>query len=370
MTLAIVALVRNTNNVMVEDNSIYFIGLMSGTSLDGVDAVLVDKNIKLIEKHYLRYPNELKNKLHNINNKKIFLTEFADLDLDLANIYAKACIELINKSNISNEKIMAIGAHGQTIFHKPKKYSLQIANPAIIAEKTNINVIADFRMADIAAGGEGAPLAPYFHKYILAESSAIFVNLGGIANITLIENSKTIGFDTGPANILLDNYCKKYFDKDFDKDGEIAKTGRLNYKLLEKMLTDKYFFQKPPKSTGAEYFNLKWLNKYLPSNIDKNDVMATLTELSAITITKELNPKLDIYLYGGGVHNKFLITRIKKLAENCNIKNVSAIGIDPDFLEAQAFAYFARETINKRCSNEPTVTGAKSKKILGSIYYA
>lgn len=349
-------------------NNDYYIGLMAGTSLDGIDACIINHDNQIIATHYLPYPDITKQQIINIINNDINLATIADLDIELGRLFAKATNELIAKENIPKTNIIAIGSHGQTIYHAPQKYSWQLANANIIAQRTNIVVVANFRMADITAGGQGAPLTPLYHQQILGDNDGIIVNLGGIANITLVNNGVISGFDTGPANCLLDAWIYKHNGKKYDKDGAFAKTGSVDKKLLNSLLTDKYFAKKPPKSTGFEYFNLQWLNNYLSGNEQAVDVQATLVELSAKTICDNLIANKNVYLCGGGIHNKTLVTKIVNFATNNKVTTTTKLGVHPDYLEAAAFAFFAKQTINKKPSNIPNATGAQNLQILGGIY--
>ncbi|SFV52678.1 Anhydro-N-acetylmuramic acid kinase [hydrothermal vent metagenome] len=338
---------------------------MSGTSLDGVDCVIVDKKIKLQNTHYLPYPQQLKEKLQVIIKKQIIEFDiFTNLNIELANFYAQVINECLIKANLSKSDIIAIGSHGQTIYHDSGHYSLQIGHPAIIAKKTGINVVADFRMSDIAIGGEGAPLTPIFHKFIVNNKNANIINLGGITNITKITANKVIGFDTGPANTLLDNWIRKHKNLDYDRDGLWARSGFIDKTLLNKLLSDDYFKKSLPKSTGIEYFNLNWLEKYLIGNEKLEDVQRTLLELTVQTITDNIDNSLPIYLCGGGVHNNFLVERIEYLCPNNEVSTTDDLGINPDYLEAMAFAYFARETIN----NQTITTTNNQQQILGGLW--
>ncbi len=346
----------------------YYIGLMAGTSLDGIDACIIDDSNKPIFSHYLQYNNNIQQHIKSLITNKHNLVDIAKLDTKLATLFAQASNELITNSGFTHKDISAIGSHGQTIYHLPKKYSWQLANPAILAAKTKIIVVANFRMSDIAVGGEGAPLSPVYHKYLLQSQDGIIVNLGGIANITINNNNLITGFDTGPANCLLDAWINKCQNKKYDKNGVWAKSGIVNNKLLQNLLADKYFAKKPPKSTGVEYFNLSWLNKHLSGNEPLEDVQQTLLTLSAKTICNNLITNKTVYLCGGGVHNNELITKIKKFATNNKITTTKDLGVSPDYLEAAAFAFFAKQTLAKKSSNIPSVTGAKKECILGGVY--
>ncbi|MBE8190104.1 MAG: anhydro-N-acetylmuramic acid kinase [Candidatus Thioglobus sp.] len=349
---------------------INYIGLMAGTSLDGVDAVIVDSACKkILASHFLPYPKELKNQLKNLaKNSQTNLKTIAELDITVARIFAKAANQLLQRAKIDAKNIQAIGSHGQTIYHQGGNYSWQIGHGALISELTGITTVADFRMPDIAAGGQGAPLTPKYHQYLLAGKDGVFVNLGGIANITIVKNSTVCGFDTGPANTLLDNWIAAKKQLDYDENGLWAGRGSVDDVLLKALLADDYFAQNPPKSTGTEYFNLRWLEAYLTAEQSDIAVQRTLLELSAVSISSHIPTGSDVYLCGGGVHNLLLVERLKSQNPNSKITTTAALNADPDFVEAAAFAYFAQQTLAAKPSNLPEVTGAKSTRILGAIY--
>ena len=352
----------------------YYIGLMAGTSFDGVDCALVDANHQLIAHHYLPYPQTIRQQLKSLIIECMPLSFIAKLDISLANLFAQTSNELIKKSKVSKQDIMAIGSHGQTIYHLPGQYSWQIAHPAIIAEQTSLTVVADFRMSDVCADGQGAPLTPIYHQQLLKGKSGIIINLGGIANITIVQNNQVVGFDSGPANTLMDAWIAQHQQKTYDKNGLWANSGQVIPSLLTSLLSDAYFAQKPPKSTGFEYFNLTWLSKYLPENQAPEDVQATLLALTVQSIIKTLPSSLPVYLCGGGVHNTALVSQLescfRQSVDNANLAftTTKALGMNPDYLEAAAFAFFARQTLEKKPSNLPSVTYAKGRRILGGIY--
>lgn len=348
----------------------YYIGLMAGTSFDGVDAVIT-KNERIIAHNYLAYNANILAQLKHISQNPVPLASVAQLDLDLAQYFVKTSNELIKKSGLKKADITAIGSHGQTIFHAPKRYSWQLAHPAIIAQKTAMTVVADFRMGDIAAGGEGAPLTPFYHQYLLKDNNGIIINLGGIANMTIVRNGLVIGFDVGPANTLMDNWVQKHQNKPYDKNGTWASSGQIIQPLLTRLLADDYFQKPPPKSSGFEYFNLTWLRQFLSGDENPADIQATLLALTTHSIAKAIEkvvPKdLAIYLCGGGIHNKALLVQLNTLCHN-PITTTEALGIHPDYLEAAAFAFFAKQTLNHKPSNLTRITGANNSCILGAIY--
>lgn len=361
-----------------------YIGLMAGTSLDGIDAALIefnDKQIKLLAFEYLPFSNSIIKKIQTLSqsNTPIYIKEYGIVDTQLGFLFAKATNQLLDKANIASSKIRAIGSHGQTIYHVPAAFSLQIGNPNIIAEHTGITTVADFRRRDMAAGGQGAPLVPAFHKAIFGEifdlqkENISIVNIGGIANITHLSSNKTTGFDTGPGNTLMDFWVKNNLDMAYDKNGSWAKTGKLNTKLVDLLKQDPYFKLSPPKSTGKEYFSHSWLNKKINQFPDcsPKDTQASLCQFTAETITEAITqhaPLTDLTLIcGGGMHNGFLIELIQNNL-NHPVTSTAEFGINPDHVEAMAFAWLARQTMNNLSGNLTQVTGAKAPVILGGIY--
>ena len=348
------------------------IGLMSGTSLDGVDAVLVDNTAtNILSQVYLPYAQSFKEQLRQLtSDQPVHLAQLAQLDRQVANYYCEAVQKLLEVSQCRSEEVLAIGSHGQTIFHHGGQYSMQIGNGALIAEGTGITVVCDFRMSDIAAHGQGAPLTPKYHQHLLRDKSGIVVNLGGIANLTVIKDNRVLGFDTGPANTLLDNWIKQHKSLDYDRDGVWSRSGFVDERLLQKLLDDPYFAKKWPKSTGPEYFNLAWLESYLEGGESPEDVQRTLVELSAVTISQHIKEDMEVYLCGGGVHNLFLLERITYLNPNNQITTTQTLGMSADYVEAAAFAFFAKQTLESKPSNVISVSGATKEKILGAIYAA
>ena len=367
MILVLAALAKNIKNAMAN----YFIGLISGTSIDGIDGVIVDESCKkIISSISNPYPSNLKKNIRNsINKKQITFDEFANLDIQTAKHFSQTVKLLLQQQKIALTQIKAIGSHGQTIYHNGGQYSIQIGHGALIAEQTNITTVSDFRMQDIAAGGQGAPLATIYHKYMLDTKKAVLLNLGGIANITKFEDNKIIGFDTGPANTLLDNWIKKNKNVDYDKKGEWASSGVVNKDLLKKLLNDKYFKQDYPKSTGVEYFNLYWLEQILKSKEKPENIQRTLLELTAKSISKHIPKNIDVYLCGGGAHNLFLVNRLKQLNPDNVFSTTKKLGIHPDFVEAAAFSFFAKQRLSSKPLDLTTITGAKKNKMLLGVIY-
>ncbi len=347
----------------------YYIGLVSGTSMDGVDGVVLDNHQKIITTAYAPYPKALKTRLQRlVQSGQSTLANLAQTDIDVAQIFAKTAIQLLKQSALSKNDVRAIGSHGQTIYHQGRAYSMQIGHGALIAGHTRITTVSDFRMQDVAALGQGAPLTPIYHQYMLNGKDGVIVNLGGIANITIVRNNQVFGFDTGPANTLLDAWIKQNKYLDYDRDGMWARSGIINKALLKTMLDDKYFQQQYPKSTGQEYFNLDWLSKHLKGTEAPEDVQRTLIELTVMSISASIPTGATVYLCGGGVHNLFLRERLSYQNFDNEITTTDDLGVPIDYVEAAAFAYFAKQTIAGKPSNLPSVTGAKHKTILGAVH--
>ncbi len=368
----------------------YFIGIMSGTSLDGIDVVIVDFNnatTQLIASSTTPYEPDIKQEIENtVNSKLCSLHDFCQLDRKIAKAYASAVTTLLAKNNIPASQIKAIGCHGQTIKHDPNiehGYSLQIGDPNTLSALCNISVVADFRRKDVALGGQGAPLAPAFHQYAFQSTdyTRAIINIGGIANITILpkpgSDKMITGFDTGPGNTLLDHLCLKYFNQAYDKNGALAKTGHVNSELLSSIIKNESFFElSPPKSTGTDTFNLNWLDNHIAqtnTQISPTDLLTTVTELTALTIANsitqlKIKPE-ELYYCGGGQSNQFLMSRLYDLTQ-LNSLSTDQLGIHPDWVEAVAFAWFAKNTLQNKTSNQPSVTQVSKATILGGIYNA
>ena len=363
-----------------------YIGLMSGSSLDGIDAVLVSFNSaqpRLLAHHVEPLDNQLRDELDDLTRLgNDELARSCRADVMLGESFAKAVIALLEKAGVSKEDIQAIGSHGQTLRHYPDSdtpSTLQIGDPNIIVERTGITTVADFRRRDIAAGGQGAPLVPAFHQAVLQDpvQNRIILNIGGIANITLLPSNagtSTSGFDTGPGNALLDAWIKQQRNESFDHEGKWAATGKIHQELLTALMGDPYFSQAPPKSTGRDVFNLEWLANRWPSvtELSPQDVQATLLELTVVSIADAIKQTLfeatQILVCGGGVHNTRLLQRLQELLPKQEIFSTSQVGLDPDWVEAMAFAWLARQTMTQQTGNLPAVTGARKSVILGGIY--
>ena len=370
---------------------------MSGTSLDGIDVALCDLNdekCQVIATHFLAYPQVLKTQLLQLHTSSENELEITALTANkLAILYADAVNALLEKQNITAGDVIAIGCHGQTIRHRPELgFTLQIVNAALLVELANITVVSDFRSRDIAAGGQGAPLVPAFHQAIFGnfDSNRALINIGGIANITCLAKAdgsnltdlnpaKVLGFDSGPGNMLLDAWIKLHLGKDYDADGAWAASGEVIQPLLTQMLTEPFFTMPPPKSTGRDLFNDTWLEQFLANkNYLPEDVAHTLVALTARTIHDALAQhcgKLDeVFVCGGGAHNALLIQHLReilsKTQQTATLATTSELGVGVDWVEAAAFAWLAKQTIDHKPGNLPTVTGAKGLRVLGAIYSA
>ena len=361
-----------------------YVGLISGTSVDGIDAALVefgDRRVKLIHKHSHAYPDSLREAILAAIRSPADCTidDFGSLDARIGIAFGEAALALLDGADRNPAGITAIGSHGQTLRHQPDAeppFTLQAGDPAIIATATGITTVADFRRQDLALGGQGAPLVPPFHEWLFAEAgrSVVVANLGGIANLTLLpaDGSPARGFDTGPANTLLDAWIRRCRNLDYDKDGRWAASGTVDDELLEAMLGDDYLRRAPPKSTGFEYFNLDWLARFAIDDLEPENVQATLLELTARSLTQAIEESLPdreaICLCGGGASNGRLVERIAALAPGVAVESTRSRGLAPDWVEAVAFAWLARERLAGRPGNLPAVTGARRPSPLGGIY--
>ena len=375
---------------MAAQQSGYYIGLMSGTSLDGIDAALVRiessngdiEAIELVSSHFLPLPMALKTALIKLSsNQDMRVFQLGQAQVELAEISAIAVNRLLEQCQMMAADITAIGCHGVTIGHYPdadKPFSMQITDGSVLSARTGIDVITDFRMMDIAASGQGAPLVPPFHQAILQNriDNAIVLNLGGIANITALKAGfPVLGYDTGPANTLLNLWCEKHLGQPYDKGGVWAASGQLNTQLLHQLLQEPYFNRPAPKSCGKELFNLGWLQRVLDRlnlvDIQSNDVQCTLVHLTAKTIADQVLKFDDIdsvLVCGGGVHNGFLMSCLNQYLPQLEIQSTMAVGVCPDNMEAMAFAWLAWCRVNHKFGNLPSVTGAGQQRVLGAWY--
>jgi len=368
----------------------YYIGLMSGTSTDAVDAALVDipslGTLTLRATHRQSLPDDIRQMVQELTcNATATLDQLGELDTQLGRLFAQAANTLLIRSGMRPREIRAVGSHGQTVRHRPSgehAFSLQLGNPSLIAELTGVTTVADFRARDLAAGGQGAPLAPAFHavQFHSASIDRTILNIGGIANVTYLPADRSrpvLGFDTGPGNTLLDQWIYRNRAETYDRDGRWASSGRTNEPLLARLLTDGYFAAAPPKSTGREHFNLDWLQQHLGElgvSLPAEDVQATLVELTARSIARALIEHLpaghELYVCGGGVHNKALMTALKTAFGDNPLPTTETLGLHPDWIEAAAFAWLAHQTLEDKAGNLPSVTGARHPAILGGIYKA
>ena len=391
----------------------YFIGLMSGTSMDGVDAVLCQisaDNFQTLGSVSLPFPADLLLRLHALcapQPNEINLMGSADIEV--SHLFARAVKLLLEQHNLTADQIAAIGSHGQTIRHFPDGYepglpgfTLQIGDPNTLAALTGIAVVADFRRKDIALGGQGAPLVPAFHQAIFGQdihqssmdshstpaqathtvdrdtrpdSHRAIVNIGGIANISIValNTNQVSGYDTGPGNTLMDFWCKAHTLQAFDMDGNWAATGKVNKPLLKKLLADAYFKRQPPKSTGREYFSPQWLNAKLAgcNSVSAEDVQATLCVMTARHIADAINSRQDIeqvFICGGGAYNKTLMAHLCNHLAQCHVASTLQLGIAPHEVEGAAFAWLAFAYMERLTANVPQVTGASRPAVLGGLY--
>lgn len=357
---------------------------MSGTSLDGVDALLVDfaaASPVIRGSHHQPYPAELRSALLELSHASHpELHGLAQLDVVLGELYAATVLALLTRTGTGAETIAAIGSHGQTVRHHPHgphPYTLQLGDPNIIAERTGITTVADFRRRDIAAGGQGAPLVPAFHAAMFRhpQHTRVILNLGGIANITVLPQDITqtvTGFDTGPANVLLDGWTARHCGTAYDAGGRWAGGGTVLPALLERLLADAYFTQAPPKSTGREHFNLEWLEAQLVGTEDPQDVQATLLELTARSVAQAVaghaESAEEVLVCGGGAGNDILMQRLAFHLAPRAVHSSAIYGVEPQAVEAMAFAWLARQTLHGAPGNLPAVTGARHPVVLGGIY--
>lgn len=360
-----------------------YVGIMSGTSLDGIDIALTSfsssaPRAALLGAQCMPFPPDLRNDLLALCQPGADEIRRAGVaGQQWAQLAAQGVNELLRQLNIRPAQVSAIGSHGQTIRHHPESgFSVQIGAPALLAERSGIDVICDFRNRDLAAGGEGAPLVPAFHAWLLAaQQIRAVVNIGGFANLTLLDGARINGFDSGPGNVLLDHWIHQHTGNLFDANGAWARSGKVIPELLATMLTDPYFARSAPKSTGREYFHPAWLKHHLRDRQDAPvDVQATLLELTVRTIVDALDsgqPQAqEIYICGGGVRNGALMERLQQLLAPRPVHSTATLGVDPDWMEAIAFAWLAWRCQTRQSGNLPAVTGARGERILGAIYPA
>lgn len=361
----------------------FYIGVMSGTSLDGLDIALIEQSpaIRLIATHYISMPETLRAELLSLcASGPDEIARSAMAQQHWVKLAAQGIHSLLQQQQLQAQDIRAIGSHGQTVRHEPSRgFTVQIGNPALLTELTGITVISDFRSRDVAAGGQGAPLVPAFHEALFEQRSGkrAVLNVGGFSNLSLIETAKPVaGFDCGPGNVLLDAWIQTQRAETFDRNGQWAASGQLDQALLKTLLSDPFFATQGPKSTGREVFNLQWLNQHLAQHpaIPAENVQATLLELTALTIVDSLLAAQvgtqELLVCGGGAHNGTLMRRISALLPGTQVNSTAVYGVDPDWIEAMAFAWLAHCCLEGIAANRPSVTGARGLRVLGAIYPA
>jgi anhydro-N-acetylmuramic acid kinase len=370
--------------------STYYIGLMSGTSLDGVDGVLIDlsgTDMAILAYACAPFTPDLTQELLTLNSPGPNELHRAALAGNaLVRVYAKVVSDLLASTGIKSTNVMAIGAHGQTVRHQPQAidgtgYTLQLNSPALLAELTGIDVIADFRSRDIAAGGQGAPLVPAFHQSVFGrrDETVAILNVGGISNLTVLGPQladDVLGFDCGPGNALMDGWCQQHLGHAFDAEGSWAASGQVHPALLASLLDEPYFAQAAPKSTGRDLFNLPWLTSKLINfnSVTPVDVQATLTELTASAcaacVSSYAFESKQLIVCGGGAFNRQLMNRLQAHLPTRQVSSSQTHGIPPLQVEAAAFAWLARKAVLREPLNLPKITGAKGARILGALYPA
>jgi len=362
-----------------------YIGVMSGTSLDGVDVVLAAMDDNMVaQQASLSYPIPIALKeaiLAICQGQQLTLSQYGQLDTRLGHLFADAVLALMAQENLTASDVIAIGCHGQTVWHEPHgeaPHTLQIGDNNIIAARTGVTVVGDFRRRDIALGGQGAPLVPAFHHALLADplERRIVLNIGGIANLSMLCPGLPVkGHDTGPGNMLMDAWIWRQCGKPYDKDAEWASSGKVILPLLQEMLSDPWFALPAPKSTGREYFNYGWLERQLAKHpgLAAKDVMTTLTELTAVTISEQvlLSGGCErLLVCGGGSRNPLLMARLAGLLPGTEVSTTDEAGVSGDDMEGLAFAWLAWRTLNGLPGNLPSVTGAREPTVLGAIFPA
>ena len=367
--------------------STLYIGVMSGTSLDGVDAVLVDfaSGCHILAHHSLPFSAELKQEFLSLNESgKDELHRSAIAANALAKLYAQAVHGLLKTSNLSPSAVCAVGAHGQTVRHQPGLhdgigYTLQLNNPALLAELCGIAVVADFRSRDIAAGGQGAPLVPAFHRFVWGKSTqtTVVLNLGGIANLSVLSpDQSVIGFDCGPGNVLLDLWCHQHLGKAFDDGGAWASSGQASEALLHGMLSEPFFDLPPPKSTGRDLFHAQWLARQIEGfqGLRPQDIQASLAHLTAQSAAQAIQRfaplAKHVWVCGGGAYNLHLMDLLRSHLPEYDVDSTQNRGLPPLQVEAAAFAWLARQYVLGLPGNMPSVTGAKGLRVSGGMYPA
>ena len=360
-----------------------FVGVLSGTSVDAVDAALVRlaPHVELVASHTLPYPPELRAELLALavpgENE---IDRLGSADVAVGRHFARAVNELLTRAAAARAGVAAIGSHGQTIRHRPKAalpFTLQIGDPNVIAAETGLTVVGDFRRKDLALGGQGAPLVPAFHEAVFRKAGVAraVVNIGGIANLTALPADATapvLGFDTGPGNTLLDAWCRKQRGEPMDREGRFAASGRVQEALLARLLSDEFFARPAPKSTGPEHFSPAWLEER-SAGFAAADMQATLVALTAESIARAVRATLgadavEVFICGGGARNPVLMQALRERLSGCTVDTTAALGVDPGWVEAMAFAWLARRRVRGESGNCVVVTGAKRAAVLGGVW--
>ncbi len=361
-----------------------YLGLISGTSMDGVDSVLTEldeRDCRIRHAATFPYPHELHVRLHRlIEDPTISLVELGALDTAVGRFFADAALRCLEEAGVERSAVTAIGHHGQTVYHRPtgtEPFTLQIGDPNALAVTTGVTTIADFRRMDVALGGQGAPLVPAFHawRFRSPDTTRVVVNIGGIANITVLTPQREpLGFDTGPGNTLLDGWIRRCRDEPLDRDGAWSASGRVDAALLHRLLDEPFFALPAPKSTGREQFHMDWLAQRLAGHGGTDaDIQATLAELTAVTIANAIATSAPdcslIIVCGGGAYNDDLMQRLR-LRTRTTVASSTDFGILPDWVEGAAFAWLARARLHNDAGNVPSVTGAHRSAVLGGVYWA
>ncbi|BBL69663.1 anhydro-N-acetylmuramic acid kinase [Methylogaea oryzae] len=368
------------------DTAAHYVGIMSGTSLDGVDAALVSFQTefpRLIASHFRPLPADLRQNLAELSlSADVSLQKLGETDARLGELLAECALQAIAAAGMNPDQVRAIGSHGVTVRHAPEcdaPFTLQLGDANRIAHITGLTTVADFRRRDIAAGGHGAPLVPAFHRAVFAspDENRVVLNIGGIANITILPKNPSqpvTGFDTGPGNTLLDHWAQRHLGQPIDRDGAWGASGQCHQPLLKLLMDETYFERSPPKSTGKELFSPAWLRaklEMLAKPPAAADVQATLAHLTARTVAQAVQryaPDTEsVLVCGGGVHNRHLMALLAELLD-CPVESTGKFALDPDWIEAMAFAWLARQTLLGLPGNLPEVTGAKHRVVLGAVY--
>ncbi len=373
---------------MQKQRPLFYLGIMSGTSVDAIDLALVkinDNACEFIAGDEAEFTANIKHKIISLcTTQHTSLSDLGQLTSALSHEYASAVRQFLKQQKLEPSDIIAIGCHGQTVCHEPNSqspFSMQLMNSAIVAAHTGITTVSDFRSMDLALGGQGAPLVPLFHQQILKDKlteneannkATVVLNIGGISNISILGSHNISGFDTGPGNVLLDSWIQRSQGKHYDENGQLARSGQIQQTLLTSLLNEPYFKLAPPKSTGRELFNLAWLDNKLAQFSPKfsdQDIMASLVAFTCISIARALpkDKKGDLLVCGGGAKNSFILENLAQVLPNWQVSTTSQQGIDSDYMEAMAFAWLAYRCLSRQSGNLSSVTGASRDEICGQI---